>query len=283
NSGEGTIEFVLCADRKIRGLPSGAEASIQAATAPGSSEQTGTVLFCLLPPVDREPRQQPPSPALLSLPPPGDTLDDRIAALSADARDAFELLYKPVMEALDHRSDDLTARIARAVILEQFNLKFDASEQYAAIAEQWEAAVWARDKAREAMPPASPDPTGPGKTFALVVGVSGYEHHEQHIEDLQYAAVDAVTFGDFLEKPRGGGPRLKDDLVLLREGTATTDAIRRYMDVVFRKAHENDTVVLFFAAHGAVAETKSEPKMLEGFILTRAATTENFRESALPM
>ena len=292
NSDSGSIEFVLCADRKQRGLPAGGKAGIETASANGSLEKNDTVAFCSLPDVDREAPAQNADDEDLPVPPAGETLDDRIQGLPDSERGEFISAYNEIVKALQQRSDDLPARIARAVILEQHKLDLDASDEYRSISDQWPGAVWARGKARETLPPKNDSATaGPGKTWALVVGVSHYDFAGQGLSNLLYAHVDAATFADFLEAPRGGqlnGKGPDPELTVLTEQEATLDAIGRALDDVLTKAKGNDTVILYFATHGAVAAVKTDPKnggqkSYDGFILTPHSDPGELATSALSM
>jgi len=300
NTNNGSIVFVLCADRKKRGLPPGSKIAIGTGAAAGattgattgstsgSPEQTELVSVCMLPDVDREPvASENQSVDDLVTPPSGETLDDRVRALPDQEHADFVSLYNPIVRALQRRSDDLTARIARAVLLEKYKLNLDASDEYRSIWDQWPGAVWARGKARDTLPSETDSTAGPGKTYALVVGISHYEFANQGINNLQYSGADAMSFADFLAKPRGGGLQSPNDLTVLPEQDATPDAIRRGLDAVLQKAKGNDTVVLFFAAHGAVAATRVDPDTnktaYEGFILTYHSTTDDLSNSAVSM
>lgn len=269
---DSSVLFVLCSDRKIRTMNAGSKASIIEGGITGSTETKDTVTVCLLPAVDRELvasgsqfNDEPPKP------PPGQTADDRLLALSESQRAEFLKQVTPVEEALQRSADDRMAHIARAAILERFQLGLDAWDEYHEIADEWPAAVWARAKAQDVRP-ANQAPTRPGKTFALVVGVSNYEQ----APPLFYAATDALTMADYLKMPRGGKLGKDDDLFVLTDAEATPDSVRKYLDVVFTKAGTEDTVVIFIAAHGVVAAG-------EGYVLTTYSNPGDLKTSALTM
>ena len=289
----GTIEFVLCSDRKKRSVDPGGKATIGNGTATGSVEKPETVANCMLPAVDRAlvagQRQFEEDPPV---PPPGETAESRVQALPQGERSEFLQLLAPVEQALRRHSDDLLARVAHAVLLEKYKLNLDAWDEYHSIAEDWEGAVWARAKAQDVRPSkAAPAATGPGKTYALVVGVSHYEFAGRGIDNLYFAGDDAKSLGDFLAKPRGGGLGTSgldpDDLVLVDE-LASTNAVRMRIKAMFDKATPNDTVVIFIAAHGAVSATEIDPQSktrtnLQGFILTAHSNPDDLKTSALTM
>ena len=287
----GAIEFVLCSDRKKRALAPGGKASIGNGTVTGGEEKPETVAFCMLPSVDREPLAGDPQfEDDLPVPPPGEeTLDLRLRALTKAEHGEFT----PVEQALGHSSGDLMARVAHGMLLEKYKLNLDAWEEYHSIAEEWPGAVWARAKAQEVRPPKPPPAVeGPGKTYALVVGVSKYEFAGEDFQNLYFADKDAESLRDFLASPRGGDlgnpNRNPDDLLLRVEEAASPNAVRRDIQTLFDKAAINDTVVLFFAAHGKVKPTETDKGTNtrtnpQGFILTSHSNPEDLKTSALAM
>ena len=88
----------------------------------------------------------------------------------------------------------------------------------------------------------------PQKAWALVVGISNYEH----AEPLKYAASDASSIADFLQSPRGGG-FLKDHIHVLLEGDATLRNVGAKLSGPLRlstKVKEGESVYVFLAGHG---------------------------------
>ena len=47
--------------------------------------------------------------------------------------------------------------------------------------------------------------TRQGKLFAVVIGISQYDHFGSSISNLKYADQDAKSFLEFLKSPAGGG------------------------------------------------------------------------------
>jgi hypothetical protein len=93
------------------------------------------------------------------------------------------------------------------------------------------------------------DGTAPGpigQKYALVVGISRFKNG---INPLQYASKDAFDFYNYLVNPEGGNFR-KENVILLRDGYATRNAIKDAMDRIKRSAKENDLVVLYLSSHG---------------------------------
>jgi tetratricopeptide (TPR) repeat protein len=96
----------------------------------------------------------------------------------------------------------------------------------------------------------------PQKAWALVIGISNYEH----AEPLRYGASDAASIAQFLQSPRGGG-FLPDHIDILLEGDATREAVllkisgnRNGVPGLSRKVKEGDTVFIFIAGHGYVED-----------------------------
>lgn len=99
-----------------------------------------------------------------------------------------------------------------------------------------------------------------GNTWAVVVGISDYQHPD--IPDLRFADKDAEAFAIFLRSPAGGG--LDDDhLSLFCNEQATGANVAMALSALFDEAQEGDKVVIYFSGHGDV-ETKrlSQPGYL---------------------
>jgi tetratricopeptide (TPR) repeat protein len=99
----------------------------------------------------------------------------------------------------------------------------------------------------------------PGKTFALVLGISNYR--EPSIPPLSFSVKDAELFRDYLRSKRGGGlvdckdqPRSNASescFWLLTDQKATSEAVRVYFNDLAERAAENKaTLVMFSASHG---------------------------------
>jgi hypothetical protein len=96
-----------------------------------------------------------------------------------------------------------------------------------------------------APPPAEPKRVRPIKVWAVVVGVSSYNH----MPTLRYTDDDAYRMYAFLKSPEGGG--LPDDQIrILIDEDATKDEIKMAMENVFAKAGPNDLALLYFSGHG---------------------------------
>jgi hypothetical protein len=83
------------------------------------------------------------------------------------------------------------------------------------------------------------------KVWAVVVGVSSYNH----MPALRYTDDDAYRFYAFLKSMEGGA--LPDNQVrVLIDEEATRDNILQNIDEVFEQASERDLVIFYFSGHG---------------------------------
>lgn len=91
--------------------------------------------------------------------------------------------------------------------------------------------------------------TGKGEIYAVIIGVSRYKHPD--ITPLQYTDEDARGMYKFLTSPSGGRVP-KKNIKLLIDHEATLVNIRTALGVFLSKnAKPNDTVIIYFAGHGA--------------------------------
>ena len=81
-----------------------------------------------------------------------------------------------------------------------------------------------------------------GKIFAVLVGISEYEHN---IENLSYGHRDAAEMFQLLK-----AYTTPDSMVLLTDQQATYDAIVHQTSQLFRQAKPEDIVIFFFSGHG---------------------------------
>jgi tetratricopeptide (TPR) repeat protein len=99
----------------------------------------------------------------------------------------------------------------------------------------------------------------PGKTYAILIGISSYEH-DPPVPSLQFADRDAETLAALLQTPRGGYLKIPDQIHLLTNERATRasidDAVRQ---VAMAGAGMNDTLILFIAGHGVYLKTEEDP------------------------
>lgn len=88
-------------------------------------------------------------------------------------------------------------------------------------------------------------PGGPGETWAIVVGISGYP---SAANVLERASMDALDFYRFLVNSQGVPP---DHIVLLVDDMATAAAFRNAVTRVLSAAGEGDLLFVFFSGHGS--------------------------------
>lgn len=112
-----------------------------------------------------------------------------------------------------------------------------------------------------------------GKTYALVIGISSYEH-DPPVNSLHFADKDAETFATLLREQLGG--RLKgglkgDELQLLTNENATRTRIDDAVKHFAKHASFDNTLVLFVAAHGVFLKQKRT--LLRTTLLTASHTS----------
>jgi tetratricopeptide (TPR) repeat protein len=203
------------------------------------------------------------------------SLEERLQTLPEDRRKAILVELAPIQKAIANNERDLAAHVARADVLESYSLGLDAIEEYKTIRNEWPDAVWVSSRlfVHEEEANVRP-PVPPGKTYALLVGVSTYQN--DRIPQLQYAHEDANLFNEHLRSPRGGG--LTDsEITLLTNQKATVAAIRNAVGTLLKsKAGKKDTVLLFLAAHGTSDGS-------DGYILATDSDPQDLKDTALAM
>lgn len=131
-------------------------------------------------------------------------------------------------------------------------------------------------------------PTKPGKTYALIVGISKYQN-DPPVTSLRFADKDAESFAGLLQKPIGGELIDRDQIRLLTNEHATRaaidDAVR---DISKDKGAPENTLVIFIAAHGIYLKTEEDPdthKTIERdpYILTYDSNPQDAKMTGYPM
>jgi uncharacterized caspase-like protein len=118
----------------------------------------------------------------------------------------------------------------------------------------------------------------PAKIYAVVIGISNYDHFGASIPNLKYADKDASSFLEFLKSPSGGN--LTDDsIALLLNEQATTQNIRHALFTFLTQARPQDSVVIFIAGHGA--PDPHDPRNL--YLLTADSKADDMGATAFPM
>lgn len=114
------------------------------------------------------------------------------------------------------------------------------------------------------------------QVWAAVIGVSRYEDPNLR---LQYAATDAAAFAAYLRTETG----IPADhmLVLENEQAVRRRVIEAIGDWLPERAEVNDTVILYFAGHGARAEDAGSTDGLAKYLLPYDAATTSYNSSAI--
>jgi uncharacterized caspase-like protein len=115
--------------------------------------------------------------------------------------------------------------------------------------------------------------------WAVVIGISKY----QKVRSLRFADRDAMAFADYLTGSLGV-PR--DQVVRLLNEEATNDRIKRALGTELRRrAGEKDTVIIFFAGHGAPESdaTSRDGDGLEKYLVPHDADPDDLYSTAMPM
>lgn len=147
--------------------------------------------------------------------------------------------------------------ICRFDLLRQGGFKFHPGRNSVEIAYQdrWQRPHYASfllqttDKPDFAAPQGRPERLTAEK-FAVVVGISQYQHTGTGLSSLKFADRDAQAFRDFLLSPEGGSFK-KENIVYLINEEATSQKVRSALFTFLTKPREQDLVVLYFAGHGA--------------------------------
>ncbi len=117
------------------------------------------------------------------------------------------------------------------------------------------------------------------RTWAVVVGINNY----QRVPKLKYALNDARGFYDYLTKVANIPP---ENVVLLLDEKATLSSLRSALGTMLkRKASKDDTVIIFFAGHGATEKDalSLDGDGLEKYLLPYNADPNDLYATALPM
>ena len=291
---DGTAAFQFCPDSSSHKVSGDAEVTFgenAVRVDAGSLRDSKQLSICILPPVARRaPASQQHNGGSLARdlagPVAATTFESRLQQLPVGQRSVVQSQLAAVGNALAEDSNNLSAHVARAALLDRYNLSSDAKQQYALILDKWPDAVWAKSRlfvhdekeAKEALQQSPPDSetTAEGKSFALLVGISDYQN--QNIMPLRFAHQDAILFQQHLQSPRGGA--LPDENVqLLINEQATAAGIRTAIETLLKTvAGPEDTVLIFFASHGTV-----DPETRQGFIVTYDSDPQDLASTALPM
>ncbi len=111
-----------------------------------------------------------------------------------------------------------------------------------------------------------------GKTWAVIVGVSQY----QHINSLRFAGDDANAFYNYLLSPAGGSVP-QSNIQLLLNDKATLGQVDRALANLIDFVKPNDRVFLYFSGHG---DQESKTIAQRGFLLTHDSFSSNYNSTA---
>ncbi len=286
----GSIRFSFCPEKSIQTLPAGGEVTFEGSAMrvrTGALADKQAAAFCSLPAAPRAPD--------VSKYHIASTRDARAVAAGFKSRvdalpeaDRASLMKElaPVDQALAANPNDAMARAARSMILEKYKLSADAAEEARRIQESMPDATWVStrlfvlEKKADAEGSGPPPPPAPGKTYALLVGISSFQSAD--IRALRYAHEDARLFERYLRSERGGSLPDENLVVLLNE-QATSAAIRNSMTNFLKaRATKNDTVILFFATHGTVVSAGGR-RGGKGYIVTWDSNPEDLATTGLGM
>jgi len=104
------------------------------------------------------------------------------------------------------------------------------------------------------VPRTRPEPIPPtlgaaAQRWAVLIGISEYEHTSSAFPNLKYAHRDAERFADFLKSPAGGSFQ-GDHVKLLTNEAATKEAITSALFDFLKHTVREDLVVIYFSGHG---------------------------------
>jgi hypothetical protein len=160
-----------------------------------------------------------------------------------------------------------------------------ATEAGGAVRQEMRTVILERVRAAAAPPPAPAAPPAPTRNqWAVVVGVGQYEHAA--IPRLRYAVADAEAIYQTLTGP--GGFK-KDHVLLLTDRSERKPTLRNLKwalgTFLGRSAQKDDTVVIFFAGHGAPeVDTRGlERDGLAKYLIPSDADPDDLYATALPM
>jgi Flp pilus assembly protein TadD len=101
--------------------------------------------------------------------------------------------------------------------------------------------------------------TSSGKTRALIIGISDY----QHLPDLGYADKDALAFYDYLKSESGGKVDSQNIHILIND-RATSAQVNAQLDWLIEESKSGDRVYIYFSGHG---DAQSNLTRTPGYLL----------------
>ncbi len=130
-------------------------------------------------------------------------------------------------------------------------------------------------------------PKPPGRTYALLIGVSHYQN-DPPITSLQFADKDAETFAAFLKTPIGGALAPADILLLTNEHATRAAVDAAIQELSKNRGGANNTLILFVGAHGVYLTEEEDPvshKKIERdpYVLLFDTNTQDAKTTGYPM
>ena len=113
----------------------------------------------------------------------------------------------------------------------------------------------------------------PGKTRALIVGISKYEY----IDTLQYADRDAKMFADYLRQNNFWGIN-KDDITLLTNDKAKYGDLTVQLQRIAMVSKPGDNLLFYFSGHGDV---ETQTLFNRGYLLAYDTYSSNYMANGL--
>jgi uncharacterized caspase-like protein len=133
-------------------------------------------------------------------------------------------------------------------------------------------------------PAAPPPPVAKHESWAVIIGVGRYQSTD--IPSLRYTVSDAESLYQILVGPGGFN---KEHVLLITDKTEKTPTLRNIKwalgTFLARSAAKDDTVVIFFAGHGApeVDQRGVERDGLAKYLIPSDADPDDLYSTALPM
>ncbi len=158
--------------------------------------------------------------------------------------------------------------------IKRYEFRFLASDQLAADIEAFQSIIPA---SREFGKTESSNTTNTGKKWAIVVGISDYQHRGKWgLMNLRYASKDAMAMASYFRSPTGGR---FDCVNLLLDTDATVQNIKLALREKLREVQENDVVLIFWGGHGS--PDPQEPKKL--YLIAYDSDPEHMASTAYAM
>lgn len=118
-----------------------------------------------------------------------------------------------------------------------------------------------------------------GETYVVSIGINAY----RHVRQLKYSVNDATAFSEYAVKHLGIP---QENVMLITDEQASKMHIQFVLgDELPKKAGREDTVIIFFAGHGAPNPNMlaPDPDKIEKFILPVEADEDALFSTAIPM